>query len=139
MIKMDREDLVIMMEAGYLYLRMGKLKEAQEVFEGVQILVPESDVPWVALGSLCFGQYRFDQAIKHYQKALTLQPGSAFAHAYLGEALVFKGDTETGMKSLEKASLLEPTGKSGDFARALMEGVKEGFIPPKVRDQGMPA
>lgn len=115
------------MEGGYVYLRMGRFEEAREVFEGVSILAPESEIPLVAMGSVFFAQLKYDQAIRCYKKALGLKSDSAFARAYLGESLLFKGKTDEAVKELEKASMLDSEGKSGDFARALLAAVKKGF------------
>jgi protein O-GlcNAc transferase len=130
MIQLPREDLIVLMEGGYIYLRMGKFEEAREVFEGVSILAPDTEVPLVALGSVSFSQMKYDQAITIYKRAITLKPESAFARAYMGEALFFKGKKDEAMVELQKASHLEPKGKSGDFARALLEAIKSGFSPP---------
>jgi tetratricopeptide (TPR) repeat protein len=73
---------------------------------------------------------KYDQAIQHYKKALAVNPESAFAYAYLGESLFFRGKKDEAVAALEKASALEPTGKSGDFARALLEAIKNGYVPP---------
>ena len=130
MIPIPREDLVIMMESGYIYLRMGRFVEAKEVFEGVAVLAPENEVPWVALGSVHFAQLKFDQALRAYKKAIVMKPNSAFARAYFGETLFFKGKKEEAFEELNKASLLDPEGKSGDFARSLLDAIKQGFVPP---------
>lgn len=130
MIPISRDDLIVLMEGGYIYLRTGRFEEAREVFEGVAVLAPESDVPLVAMGSVYFAQFKFDQAIRVYKKALTLRPDSAFARAYLGESLFFNGKKETAIKELEKASGLDPQGKSGDFARALLGAIQQGYTPP---------
>lgn len=130
MIPISREDLVVLMEGGYVYLRTGRLGEAKEVFEGVSVLAPESEVPLVAMGSVSFAQFKYDQAIRTYKKALALRPDSPFARAYLGEALFFGGKTKEAIQELEKASRMDPQGKSGDFARALLEAIAKGFSPP---------
>jgi tetratricopeptide (TPR) repeat protein len=129
MIPVPSEDLKIMMEAGYLYLGMQRYKEAQEVFEGVVALAPLSEVPLVALGNVFCVQGKFDQAIKTYQKALEVEPKSAFAKAYLGEAFLFKGHEKEALSTLEEASQLDAQGKSGDFARSLIDLIKKGFSP----------
>jgi tetratricopeptide (TPR) repeat protein len=129
MLTIPNEDLKLLMEAGYLFVGMKRFKEAQEVFEGIAVLVPKSEIPLVALGSVFAVQTQFDQAIKIYQKALELEPKSAFATAYLGEAYFFKGEGKKATGILEQASQLDPDGKSGDFARALLELIKKGFVP----------
>jgi tetratricopeptide (TPR) repeat protein len=135
MVPVERDDLVVLMEGGYLLLRMGRFDQAKEVFEGVSVLAPNTEVPLVATGSVFFAQMKYDQAIQHYKKALAVKPDSAFAHAYLGESLFFRGKKEEAIVSLEKASALEPTGKSGDFARALLEAIKKGYVPPGMMTQ----
>lgn len=133
MISLPDEDLRILMESGYLYLGMLRFQEAQEVFEGVCILAPKSEVPVVALGNVFCVQGQFDKAIKTYQQALKLAKDSAFALAYLGEALLFKGEEEESKVKLTQASELDPKGPSGDFARSLLDLIKKGFAPdPKV-------
>jgi tetratricopeptide (TPR) repeat protein len=129
MIDVPTEDLRLMLEGGYLYLAMKRFKEAREVFEGVCALAPESDVPLVALGNLHFVESKFDQAIKTYRKALEQVPKSAFAKSYLGEALFFNKKEEEGIKVLEEASKMDPHGKSGDFARSLLDLIRKGFNP----------
>ena len=81
MIPMPREDLIVMMEGGYIYLRMGRYEEARDVVEGISVLAPDSDIPLVALGGVFFAQMKYDQAIKTYQRALKIKPDSAFARA----------------------------------------------------------
>ncbi|MFO1518547.1 MAG: tetratricopeptide repeat protein [bacterium] len=129
MIDVPTEDLRLMLEAGYLYIAMRRFKEAREVFEGICVLAPESDVPLVALGNVSFVESKFDEAIKTYKKALDLVPSSAFAKAYLGEALFFSDKNEEAMQTLQEASKMDPHGKSGEFARSLLELIRKGFDP----------
>lgn len=129
MIQVPSEDLRVLMEAGYLYLGMQRFQEAKEVFEGVTVIAPKSEVPMVALGNVYCVQGKFDQAIKTYEKALEIESKSAFAKAYLGEALFFKGERDKANKTLEEASQLDPKGKSGEFARSLLDLIKKGFNP----------
>lgn len=136
MISVPSEDLRILLEAGYLYLGMLRYDEAQEVFEGVVALAPNSEVPMVALGNVFCVQGEFDQAIKTYKKALKIDGKSAFALAYLGEAMLFKGDEQGAQEKLNEASKLDPDGPSGDFARSLIALIEKGFTPdPQVMKQ----
>ncbi len=131
MIQVPTEDLRIMLEAGYLYLAMKRYKEAREVFEGVAILAPNSEVPWVALGNVSFVEAKLPEAIKTYKKALEIIPESAFARAYLGESLFFNGQKKEATQMLEEASRMDPHGKSGDFARSVLELIRKGFQTPE--------
>ncbi|MBL7685117.1 MAG: tetratricopeptide repeat protein [Deltaproteobacteria bacterium] len=129
MIDVPTEDLRLMLECGYLHIAMKRFKEAREVFEGISLLAPDSDVPLVALGNVSFVESKFEEAIKVYKKALEVAPQSAFAKAYLGEALFFNEKREEAVKVLEEASKLDPVGKSGEFARSLLELIRKGFNP----------
>ncbi len=131
MVPMENDDLVVMMEAGYVYLGMQQFKEAKDVFEGASILAPESEVPLVALGSVFFAQEKYDQAISWYRKALKKNPDSPFAKSYYGEALFFKGKKPEALEALKEARDLDPEGQSGAFAQSLLEAIDKGFVPPK--------
>ncbi|MDO8643610.1 MAG: tetratricopeptide repeat protein [bacterium] len=129
MIPIEKEDLIVMMEAGYIYLGMGRFAEAEEVFEGVSVLAPKSEVPLVALGSVFFAQGKFDRAVQHYKKAIHLTPESAFAHAYMGEALFFQGNKKEALTFLKKGTVLDAGGKTGYFAQTLLDAIQKGFKP----------
>ena len=131
MVPMENDDLVVLMEAGYVYLGMQKYKEARQVFEGAQALVPESEVPLVALGSVYFAEEKFDQAIRCYKKALKLNPDSAFAKSYYGESLFFKGKQNEAEKWLKEAVESDKDGNSAPFAQALLDAIADGYQPPQ--------
>jgi predicted Zn-dependent protease len=129
MIHLDRKYLQVVMEAGYVYLGMRRFKEAREVFEGLVAIAPESDVPHVAIGNVDFCENKVDKAIKRYRQALKLDPASVFAKVYLGEALVFAGKKDEGVKLLSE---VKKAGQGGaaEFATALLDAIKGGFEPP---------
>ncbi len=129
MIDIDRRYLVIMMEAGYVYLGMQRFKEAYQVFEGVAAMAPTSEIPLVALGGVDFCIGRFDRAIKWYKKALKIDPTSIFAKVYLGESLFFSGKKDEAVKILQEVGKADPKGGAGDFARALLDAINQGFTP----------
>lgn len=129
MVEMPVDDLKVMLEAGYLYLSMKRFKEAQDIFEGVSALAPKSEVPVVGLGNVFFVQHKFKEAIKTYEKALKIVPNSAFALSYLGESLIFEGESDRAREVLSEASQIDKEGKSGDFARALLDLMDKGFNP----------
>ncbi|MBI2339086.1 MAG: tetratricopeptide repeat protein [Deltaproteobacteria bacterium] len=135
MIDVPRDDMVLLLEAGYLYLAMGKYAEARQVFEGVSVLAPKHEVPRVGLGNVLFAQKKFLPAIRVLKDALELRPDSAFAHAHLGEALLFYGKKDEALKELKNAAEIEPKGKAGDFARSLTELVNMGYDPVKLKKE----
>jgi len=135
MITVPREDVIIMLEAGYIYMAMKRFKEAKAVFEGICALFPKHDVPMVSLANVYFSQCKFLEAIRVLKKTLKDNPNSVFALAHLGEAQLFRGKREEAAENLQKASKLEPTkeGKSGEFARSLLELMKLGYDPVQLR------
>ena len=121
-------DMVMIMEAGYLCLEMGRHREAEEIFVGAGALLPHSEVPLLALGHLFFALNRFAPALKAHQKAAALRPESAAAHAAVGETLFFLRRPEEAKTSLERALSLEPDGATADFVRALQDAQSLGVF-----------
>ena len=117
----SKEDLTLLLEAGMLCRDLHQLKDARDIFRGVRILVPASDVPEVALGTVAFQEGDFVAAGKHYRRALELNPRSAWAYAHLGELALFQADREQASAYLKTAIELDPRGDHGKLARALLE------------------
>jgi len=130
MIHLDRKYLQVMMEAGYVYLGMRRFKEAREIFEGLAVIAPDSEVPFVAMGNVDFCENKLEKAIKRYGQALKLDPESVYAKVYLGEALVFAGKKEEGIELLKEVKAAD-RGGAAEFATALMDALKAGFEPPE--------
>lgn len=128
LIDVPQPEAALLLEAGYLYMEMGKHKDATDVFEGVAALLPHSDVPHVALGNCEFAQGRFARALKHHQEALKLQPNSALAHAHIGEVLLFLKKPNDAVKSLNQAIKIEPDGMPATFAKALLAAHEAGDL-----------
>lgn len=129
LVELPKDYLVLMMESGYAYLAARKLEEAGELFEGVCLLAPKSEVPRIALGNVFSAKKKYADALREYRKAISLEPTSALAHAHMAEVLLFQNKKPEAVKLLQKAMDLEPTGKAADFAKALMKAVEEGILP----------
>lgn len=117
------EEVHFLMESGFLYRDLGKFDEACDVFNGVRAMLPSSEVPEVALGTVTFRRGDFEVAARHYRRAVHLNPRSAFAHAHLGELSIFQKDKEAARVHLKTAMELDPRGETGRMARALLEFV----------------
>jgi len=128
LIEVPQPEAALLLEAGYLFMEMGKPKDAEEVFAGVAALLPESDVPLVALGNLEFSQGHYQRALKHHQEALKVKPGSALAQAHVGEALLWLKKGDEGAGALKKAIAMEPGGAAAAFARAPLDAWEQGAI-----------
>lgn len=121
LVPVSQRDVTLMLEAGYLFIELGKHKEAEEIFAGVAALVPHSEVPHLALGNLHFSQGRFAPALKAHQQAVQLNSQSAIAHALTAESLFFLKKTADGVQSLDRALALPDDGSAHEFAKALKE------------------
>lgn len=128
LLPIPQAEAALLLETGYLYMEMGRPKEAEDVFTGVAALLPESDVPRVALGNLQFSQGRFQRALKFHQEALKLRPDSAMAQAHIGEALLFLKRHDEGRKALQQAIDMDRESTAAAFARALMAAHDDGAL-----------
>lgn len=117
----SQEETVFLLEAGIIYRDAKNFQAARDVFAGVGKMFPQNDVPEVLLGTVEFQSGNFEDAEKHYRKALELNPRSAFAYAHLGESSLFRMDKETARTHLKSALALDPLGEFGKMARRLME------------------
>lgn len=120
-VEVPQSEVALLLEAGYLYMELGKWREAQEVFAGVSAMIPHSDVPQLALGNMYFSQGKLQQALKAQRAALKLNPQSALAQAHIGETLLFLKKTAEGLEALRLASEMDPEGLAADFAKSLIE------------------
>lgn len=135
LIDVTRDDIVMMLEAGYIYLAMGKFSEAKQTFEGIIALAPNHEVPRVALANVLFAQKKYLPAIRSLREAIEINPQSAFAYSHLGEALLFYGKKEEALEALAESDRIEPTGKAGDFARSLSKLIAMGYDPVKLKKE----
>jgi tetratricopeptide (TPR) repeat protein len=121
-------DLTLMYEAGYLLIELGKHQEAEDIFQGVASLVPDSEAPMIALGHLYFSQGHYNPALRHHQRAVEINPKSAAAHAACAEALLFLHKPRAALEALQTAMRLEPEGAIFEFAKALKEAHDIGMF-----------
>jgi len=62
----------------------------------------------VSLANLLFQKGRIDEAIAHYQKAITVRPDDFLARYELGHALLEKGELDSAIQVCRSALLLRP-------------------------------
>lgn len=130
LVPVAKQQAMILLEAGYIWLEMGRYDKAKDVFTGAAALMPRSEVPQLALGALEFAQGRHDKALQAYRAAQRLAPNSALPRAHAGEALLFLHKVPEAMKELKAAMELEPEGDGARLARALVEAKEVGALPP---------
>lgn len=124
LVEVPRDELGLLLECGYLYLEMNRPKEAEDIFNGVSALVPQSEVPIICLGNLHFSQGRYDRALKFHRDALRKNPDSALAQAHVGEALLFANKRSEAKTALERAVDMAPEGDPAVvFANSLLDAM----------------
>ncbi len=130
LVPLGRQQARVLLEAGYIWLDMGRFDKAKDIFTGAAALMPKSEVPQLALGALEFAQGRHDKALQAYRAAQRLAPNSSLPRAHAGEALLFMGKIPEAMKELKAAMEIEPEGDGARLARALVEAKDAGVLPP---------
>lgn len=126
-----RSDAMLLLEAGYLWMDMGKFDKARDIFMGAAQLMPKSEVPQLALGTLEFAQGNHERALQSYRAAQKLAPKSGLPRAHAGEVLFFMGKTAEALKELKAAKDVEPKGDGAQLAQALLEAHEAGALPPQ--------
>lgn len=125
-----KQQAMVLLEAGYLWMDLGKYDHAREVLFGAAALMPKSEVPQLALGTLEFVQGKHEKALQAFRAAQRLAPKSALPRAHCGEALLFMGKVQEANKELKAALELEPEGDGAKLAQALIDARDSGALPP---------
>jgi Flp pilus assembly protein TadD len=130
LVPMSKQQAKLMLEAGYLWMDLGKFDNARELLAGAAQLMPKSEVPQMALGALEFNQGNFEKALQVFRRAQQLAPKASLPRAHCGETLLFLGKVNEAMKELKAALDLEPGSDGAAFAQALIEAKECGALPP---------
>ena len=115
------EELRVILEAGFVLREAGRFDEAESVFRGVTELLPEADVPRVALGTVYLQRGRFDEALAACDEALRLRPHSPYARVHHAEALLFQRRRDEAEAELRELIAAEPESPHSRTARALLD------------------
>lgn len=130
LVSMSKQQAKLMLEAGYLWMDLGKFDNARELLAGAAQLMPKSEVPQMALGTLEFNQGNHEKALQVFRRAQQLAPRASLPRAHCGETLLFLGKVNEAMKELKAALELEPGSDGASFAQALIEAKESGALPP---------
>lgn len=80
---------------------------AEESFRAATELQPELPEAWNGLGHALKNEWRFDESVSAYERALALRPRYPQALEYLGEAYVLKGDARRAREVLARLRPLD--------------------------------
>lgn len=120
-VKVPDEELRVMLESGLILREAGRLDEAEKIFFGVRELVPESDVPLVALSSIAVRRGDFDEALRLCEDALRNEPNSLFARVNHAEILLYQKKREEAEAELREIVESNPDSPHSRTAQSLLD------------------
>ncbi len=98
-----REAHIAWNNLGWVYLQMGREKEAEQALERSLVLNPNFCMTYCNLGELRSRQKRYQEAEENYKKALELCPELARAHRLLGLEYNRQGKIQKACQEFELA------------------------------------
>ncbi len=129
-IQVRKNDLQVMLEAGFILREAAKFQQAETIFRGVMELIPDSEVPKVGLGTVFLQRGDFSGAKEIYESAIELKPESLYARVHYAEAMLFAGEREKAEASLLEIIAADSDSPHSQTARALLDAA-DIISPPK--------
>ena len=132
-------------EYGSYFIRRGRFDEGIAMRKRAMNLAPSSAFPTIAnLGAAYYFARQYEEAIKHYQRALEVNPRYARSHLAIAHAYVQMGKNEEAITEIKKAiSLRDETrniatlgyayavsGKRAEARKVLAELAKRKYVSP---------
>ena len=109
------------------YYQQGKLKEAETIFSGLQLLNPNLYYSYAGLGAVAMAKKPadLDKAQANLSKAAQLNPADPSVQANLGEVLLRRAKFDEAAKYFKRALELDPQQKDpgANRARAIISGL----------------
>jgi|GEM_PF-832970 len=130
------DELRIVLEAGFVLREAGKLDDAEAVFRGAIALLPSSEIPLVALGTVELQRGRFTEAEAICEEAMRLRPESLYARVHHAEALLFQQRREEAESELCEIIASDPESAHSRTARALLEAAPIICEEERVEERG---
>jgi Tfp pilus assembly protein PilF len=84
-------------------------------------LLPGSELPRVALGTIRLQRGAFAEALVLCEEGLRLRPDSLYARVHRAEALLFQGRRDPAEAELRQVISIDPQSPHSRTARALLE------------------
>ena len=120
-IKPTDEELRVILEIGFALRYARRLEEAAQVFLGVVELLPEADVPRVALATVALDRGKFVEAQAACEEALRFRPESLYARVHRAEALLFQGPRTEAETEFHAIISADPESAHSRTAKALLQ------------------
>src|SRR5262249_32157962 len=137
-------------QLGYAYRFMGKMADAEKTFKKYTEIIPDDPNPYDSYAELLMKLGRFDESIKSYEKALSVDPNFVASLVGIGNNYMFMGKGDDARKTFAK--LLAQARNDGEKRQALFwmaisyvhegqtdkalaEAVKESEVAIAAKDQ----
>lgn len=101
----------LLMEIGFVGMEAGLADDAIKVFDGVQAVRPDSEMPLIGRSIVQMSVNRPEDAVATLETATKMNPKSLFVKSYLGMALKLAGKSWKG-----RAVLNDVVATKGDAA-----------------------
>lgn len=122
--EIETSTVQLLMEAGYLAGGYGFYKESEEIFEGIQAVRPDNELPLIGLAVTKMNAGNNEEAARIlWEKALKINPESDLAKSFLGLALKLAGlkaESESVLKEVVDEGGNDPAVK---LAQALLKEI----------------
>ena len=106
----SQRNVRILSRIGDIYYRKGELDRAYDSFRRITEIEPATEnarIAYLNMGNIMDDAQRYEDAIRAYQKALSISPKDAAAHHNLGIAYKHAGKPELALQSWKEASRLD--------------------------------
>ncbi|MCX8044966.1 MAG: tetratricopeptide repeat protein [Desulfobacterota bacterium] len=127
-LKLDEENLRANFGIGNVYLQMGEKEKAKEIFVKISTIDAIFEEHNKHFFNECGIQLRkqelYDEAIRYYQKALSLSPQDEHLLFNLARALFEKGDYEQARETIYQALIINPEFKEAQVLLSFIEQKK---------------
>ncbi len=109
LLKTRKRNVKILSKVGELYYKRGELDRAYNTYRRITEIEPATEnarLAYLNMGNIMDDANRFDDAIRAYEKALTISPKDASAHYNLGIAYKHAGKPELAIRSWQESARL---------------------------------
>jgi lipopolysaccharide biosynthesis regulator YciM len=110
-----KEDLALLIEAGFIAVKQCDEISARRIFEAAQLLNPGSTAPQIGIGYIALNKLEVKEATRIYESVVEIEPDHYLAQTFLGICyLLTKGKVKKGEKLIEMAmeKTTDPTVKN---------------------------
>lgn len=123
----EKADIVMQAKAlasfGEVFLRQGKLKEAQEFFTQSIALNPKDEILAYNVAEIFFGKNQADKAIDYYQLAIRIKPEWSEPYLKIGYAYLNRGDMAKAVEYLNEFLKRDPESPQAPVVKNLIESL----------------